>query len=193
MPAGELDAVVTSPPWERQESANAARKHANPEAVAEKRARGYATGAVRGHGASKKAILAQMERENSYGYSDSERQIGNSAGTTYWQAVAEVYAQCALALKPGGIMAVVIKDYVKKGARVPLCDQTLELLVRLGFVPVVRMRAWLVQEQRDAGLFGAIVKKTERKSFFRMLAERKGSPRIDFEEVLVVRRRKHDE
>ncbi|HEU4344036.1 MAG TPA: hypothetical protein VFU31_20975 [Candidatus Binatia bacterium] len=47
----------------------------------------------------------------------------------------------------------------------------------------------LTSEKRHTDLFeGETVKKTERKSFFRRLAEKKGSPRIDFEEVIIARK-----
>jgi hypothetical protein len=47
----------------------------------------------------------------------------------------------------------------------------------------------LVEETTHAQLFGADhVMRKERKSFFRRLAEKKGSPRIDYEEVLICRR-----
>jgi DNA modification methylase len=118
----------------------------------------------------------------------SPANIAAEGGETYWQAMAQVYAQCAAALRPHGVMAVVMKDYVKKGARVPLCDQTLALLVRLGFEPVLRARAWLVEERVELTLAGEVTRTRERKSFFRRLAEKKGSPRIDWEEVIVVRR-----
>jgi hypothetical protein len=42
----------------------------------------------------------------------------------------------------------------------------------------------LVKETTQNGLFGTITEKKERKSFFRRLAEKKGSPKIDFEVVL---------
>ena len=121
-------------------------------------------------------------------YADSEGQLGNTSGESYWQAMDAVYRQCLLAIKPSGVMAVVVKDYVKNKARVPLCDQTADLLTHIGFEPVQRVRAWLVKETRHPGLFdGEVIEKKERKSFFRRLAEKKGSPRIDWEEVIVVR------
>jgi hypothetical protein len=46
----------------------------------------------------------------------------------------------------------------------------------------------LVKETHDNGLFGEIVEKKERKSFFRRLAESKGSPPIDYETVLCMRK-----
>jgi DNA modification methylase len=121
-------------------------------------------------------------------YGDSEGQIGRDSGETYWQAVRVVYAQCLLALRPGGVMCVVVKDYVRDRARVPLCDQTLRLLLSLGFEPVERIRAWLVEERREAGLFGEVVTRKSRASFFRRLATKRGAPPIDFETVLVVRK-----
>ncbi len=117
-------------------------------------------------------------------------QLGNKSGETYWSAVAQVYSECLKALRPGGVMVLVVKDYIKNRQRVPLCEQTLELLTHLGFEPVERIRAMLVKEHKSKGLFGEHVKRKERKSFFRRLAEAKGSPRIDYEEVLVVRKGK---
>lgn len=114
------------------------------------------------------------------------------APESYWQAMLQVYASTFAALKPGGYALWVLKDYCAKGRRVRLCDDTLRLLVHVGFEPVERIRAMLVEERREAGLFGEHVDRTERKSFFRRLHERKLSPdddrRIDWEEVLIVRK-----
>jgi hypothetical protein len=100
----------------------------------------------------------------------------------------QVYGQCLLALKPGGVMAVVVKGYVKKGKIVDLPGDTLTMLTALGFEPIERVKAMLVKESSEETLFeGTVTKTKERKSFFRRLAEKKGSPRIDFEEVLFVR------
>jgi hypothetical protein len=122
-------------------------------------------------------------------YGQSSGQLGNTSGCTYWGAVKIIYEQCFLALKPGGYIAVVVKSYVKAGKIVPLPEQTWELLQHVGFEPVERVRAMLVKEDSHPGLFdGPVVKVTARKSFFRRLAERKGSPAIDFEEVLFCRK-----
>ncbi|HOI39035.1 MAG TPA: hypothetical protein PLF11_16880, partial [Bacillota bacterium] len=83
----------------------------------------------------------------------------------------------------------VVKSYVKNKAIVPLPDDTLKLLEHIGFQPVERIHAMLVKEDRKPDLFGGeLVQRKERKSFFRRLAESKGSPRIDYEEVLIVRK-----
>lgn len=165
LPPGSIDAVVTSPPFgDEQPCASQTRAKQNYHAF------------TCGDGAKRDQV---------------QRSDGNiatlGAGETYWQAMDQVYRQCLLALRPGGVMAVVVKDYVKNKARVPLCDQTMRLLQHIGFEPIVRIRAMLVKETKHAGLFGEHVDRKERKSFFRRLAEKKGSPRIDWEEVLVVR------
>lgn len=123
------------------------------------------------------------------GYGASSGQIGAETKETYWAAMKQVYGECFKAIKPGGVLCCVVKDFVKNKQRVPLCDDTLRLLVHLGFVPVCRIHAMLVKEHKSDGLYGQEhVEKKERKSFFRRLAEKKGSPRIDWEEVLVVRK-----
>jgi hypothetical protein len=108
---------------------------------------------------------------------------------TYWSEMAKVYRSVHQAMKPGGVMACVVKDYISKGQRVPLCDDTCRLLESLGFEVFERTRAWLVKSESHPGLFGEEVKKTKsRKSFFRRLAEKNGSPEINWEEVIWCRR-----
>jgi len=122
LPEGSVDGAVTSPPYAeslQRPGGSRLAEHFNV---------GKSTPGFKPAGLNSQAF------HDSYGASDG--QIGSEGGETYWQAMAAVYAQCRLALKPGGVMAVVVKDYVKKGKRVPLCDQTLELLERLGFRPV---------------------------------------------------------
>ncbi|HOI37895.1 MAG TPA: hypothetical protein PLF11_10995, partial [Bacillota bacterium] len=82
----------------------------------------------------------------------------------------------------------VVKSYVKNKAIVPLPDDTLKLLGHIGFEPVERIHAMLVKESTERTFFGEVTKTTSRKSFFRRLCESKGSPKIDWEEVLFVRK-----
>lgn len=184
--AGDVDAIVTSPPWEDQESALNASKVKDPEKFAAAMSRLNGVGGRKG--TTPASRLAQLQRQTESTYGTTSGQLGNVTGETYWQAMHQVYAQCLLAMKTGGYLCVVVKDYVKDKKRVPLCDQTLRLLEHIGFTPVCRIHAMLVKERTHVGLFGDQVERKERKSFFRRLAEKKGSPRIDWEEVLVVRK-----
>ncbi len=173
LPAGDMAAVVTSPPYEGTQTGQSD----SPKKIFE--------GCEKKYGRTFRGSRAIAERE---AYGQTNGQIGHNDGETYWQAVAQVYAQCRLVLRPGGVMAIVIKDYVKNKARVPLCDQTADLLTRLGFTVFERMRCWLTKETTHEDLFaGTVTKRKERKSFFRRLAEKKGSPRIDWEEVIWTR------
>lgn len=161
---GEVSGIVTSPPWENQEPSHA---------------QGSKFEIPQDKGGCK---FKEVE------YGQSNGQIGNSAGENYWTAMRAVYLECRKALRPGGILCVVLKSYVKAGKIVDLPGDTLKLLVHLGFEPVERIHAMLTKSWQENTLFeGEVTKTKERKSFFRRLAEKKGSPRIDFEVVLFVK------
>lgn len=65
-----------------------------------------------------------------------------------------------------------------------------KLCEHVGFEMVKEVHAMLVSEERKPDLFdGERLVKREYKSFFRRLAEKHGSPRIDFECVLFMRKR----
>ncbi len=165
LPAGTLDGAVTSPPW--------------ADVPAHDTRESY----------DKHPSSGRMGKSCGQDYGTAPGQIGKDAGESYWQAVSTVYQQVYQSLKPGGVLAVVVKSYVKQKQLVDLPDQTAQLLTALGFDVFLRCRCWLVKESRHPSLFGGdIVETTERKSFFRRLAEKKGSPRIDWETVLFTRK-----
>lgn len=158
---GDVSAVVTSPPFEDRVQCQDPKYQASGN----------------GHG----------PRHSDYG--TSKGQIGKESSETYWQAMNLVYSSTFRAIKPGGYIAVVVKDYVSKKQRVPLCDDTVRLLEHCGFEMVERVHAMLTSETVHDDMFEGTTKSTRsRKSFFRRLAEKKGSPPIDFEEVLFARR-----
>ena len=122
-------------------------------------------------------------------YGTSEGQLGATAGSTFWEAAAIIVAECHAILKPNGVAVWVTKDFIRRGRRVPFTDDWIRLCEAAGFVLERRVRASLVKEQRGGHLFDTeYVKRTERKSFFRRLAEAKGSPPIDWEDVTFFRR-----
>lgn len=116
--------------------------------------------------------------------------IGNDQGETLWSAAALIVGQVYQVLKSGGYTFWVCKDFVRNKKRVPFSDRWQALCEAQGFVPVERIRAWVVEDHGvQVGMFGddKLMRK-ERKSFFRRLAEKNGSPRIDWEDVLVMRK-----
>jgi DNA modification methylase len=116
--------------------------------------------------------------------------IEKETAETYWSAVAQVYASCFQAIKPGGVICLVVKDYIKAGKRVPLCEDTARLLEHTGFVVIERIYAMLVKETVETNLDGTQhVNTKSRKSFFRRLYESKpGRVKIDFEEVIIAQK-----
>ena len=182
--AEDFEAVVSSPPWENVEGSNAARKHKDPEALAEERAEGYRTGRLKGHLASKEAILRALQRENDYNYGNSPGQLGVEQADTFWSAARTIIEQVYAALVPGGHAVWVTKAFVRDGERVDFPGQWRQLCEAVGFVTLHEHHAMLVEDNgTQLGFFEDDHLVTERKSFFRRLAESKGSPPIDWETV----------
>lgn len=159
---GPVEAIVTSPPYE------------NVQGFADKKF-------------SDEWGPKQSRTTECADYGNAEGQIGKLKAQTYWEAMRDVYSSCLLALKPNGVMAVVLKDYAKDGQRVCLCDDTVKLLEYFGFVTVDRIRAMLIKETVESDLFTGTTKTTRsKKSFFRRLYEKRpDSVKIDWEEVII--------
>lgn len=176
MPSGSVESIVTSPPYEGSFSGGDKVESADLEA--DMRRRGCSEASI------KKAV--GNGHTGGLGYGVSGGQLGNATGETFWHAARDIVSECYAILKPGGWSAWVCKDFVRNKARVPFCDDWCKLLESQGFIVTTRVHAMLVKETREPDLFGGDdhVTTTERKSFFRRLAEKKGSPRIDFEEVI---------
>lgn len=124
------------------------------------------------------------------GYGDAAGQIGKENGETYWGAVKKVYESCFLAIKPGGVIVLVVKSYVKAGKIVDLPGDTSRLLEHIGFEPIEQIHAMLKVKTTHNDLFvkEGVTTVRSKASFFRRLAEKKGSPPIDFEVVLICRK-----
>ena len=142
---------------------------------------------------SSNSLIGTSVNKGSYGsasYGDSLGQLAETSGETFWAAARIIVEQTYAVLKPGGYAAWVCKDFVRKGQRVPFSDQWQQLCAAVGFEPVERIAAMLVDDHgSQLDIFGgATPRRTERKSFFRRLAEKKGSPRIDHEDVIIMRK-----
>jgi len=105
----------------------------------------------------------------------------------YWGACFLAYRELFETLPPGGVVAVVLRSFVKKGVIVDLPNYTAELLEVIGFDIIEEVRALLeetIVEGIDLFTNEEITRKKSSKSFFRMIQESKGSPPIDFEVIL---------
>ena len=121
---------------------------------------------------------------------DDPANLANDTGDTFWAAARVIVEQTYAVLKPGGYAAWVTKRFVRKGQIVEFSEQWAQLCEAVGFVRVEWVRAMLVEDHGDQmDIFGgSTMRGKERKSFFRRLAEKKGSPRIDWEDVLILRK-----
>ncbi|MCX6023326.1 MAG: hypothetical protein NTZ05_16680 [Chloroflexi bacterium] len=119
-------------------------------------------------------------------YSESPDNLGNREGETYWSAIACILEQLWELLPPGGHVAWVVKAFVRNRQLVDLPAMSLRLMESL----VCWIDAMQVAEAKQFSLMPEIVPhyRKSRKSFFRRNAEAKGSPAIDAEVVLVVRK-----
>jgi DNA modification methylase len=107
---------------------------------------------------------------------------------TYWEAMYKVYSQCYEILKDDGSIAIVVKDFVRKGKIIPLGDDTVKLLEHIGFKTEYRIHAMVIQDLGSTDMFTGNHGRKSRKSFFRRLQEQKGSPEINWEEVIIARK-----
>jgi hypothetical protein len=84
-----------------------------------------------------------------------------------------------------------IPPYVRGGRYVDFPDQWLQLCEAVGFKTLHIHHAMLVKNHGEQRRLdgGTDVIQTERKSFFRRLSEKKGSPKIDAEIVLCMIKR----
>ena len=190
-PKGDIDAVLSSPPWEdQQRGGNPKSAWSDTTKASEIASQNSRQGPKNRHSASPEAIRAQMERDDLRVYGSSEGQIGNSNGETYLSAMLQVYRQLWLVLKPAGVVALVTKNPVKNKQIRRLDLDTIALMEKAGFELIEHKYAMLAETMQHGHLFGGQeTRKRERKSFFKRLYEKKNPHlSVDFEDVLYFRK-----
>ena len=160
MRADGFDSAVSSPPWEDQEPSHA-----------------QGTDFGLAHDGGRRFI------DSEYGSSDG--QLGSSSRDGFWSAARIIVEQTYAVLRPGAHAVWVVKSFVRAGALVDFPGQWRQLCESVGFVTLHEHHALLVRDDGTQLAMDGNHKshRTERKSFFRRLAESKGSPRIDHETV----------
>lgn len=124
------------------------------------------------------------------GYGETYGQLGLDSGNDFWIAARQIIDQVYTVLRPGGHAIWVVKKFVKNKRLVHFDRMWAKVCVAAGFEVVHWHRAWVVElKGSQYHMDGYLIEnKTERKSFFRRLAEKKGSPRIDWETVICMRK-----
>lgn len=190
LPLGRLDAIISSPPYNKQTLMGGAYRRAENNILS----KWCVENGCDPDAPSRRAVYGA--------YGTSSGQIGHMPdGTmnftddqteceTYWSAMTCVWRQCCIAMRPGGVLCAILRDSIRDGKRLPLADMHWTLLRHVGFEPVTRVRALMTEEQHTADLFQGVTWRTRSwKSFFRRMAESRGTAPIDWEDVLVMRRR----
>ena len=187
---GAVDAVVSSPPFMLSDNRDVdktpfAHKFHGDQKYGDENP---SMGGIGGDRLSENAQSNRLQHVEAIGNLGNIVSSGNNGQLinqdTFWQAAKEIVQQCHQILKPGGHAIWVVKAFVRKGKRVDFPGDWRRLCESVGFKTVCTHHAMLVKETTDNGLFGEIKEKKEWKSFFRRLAESKGSPAIDFEVIL---------
>ncbi len=169
-----VDKVISSPPYEGVEASLHKSKFKNPEKFAEISSKRFREGKKKGHFASKEAILRQIQKEEKQ-YSSNKNNIGNTKGQTYLSEMLIIYQQCYKVLKSGSLMILILKDFIRKGKRIPLGEDTIRLCQMAGFEYIK-----------------TYYRKIEHPSFWRILQIQKYGEayRIDAEDILVFKKLK---
>ncbi len=120
-------------------------------------------------------------------YGQSEGQIGQEKSENYLSAMALVYAEIG---HVSNVLAIVLKNPTRNGQIRRLDLDTIKILEATGWTIHCRHEATLFEEHEQTDLFGESKKKVKgRMSFFRRLAWQKGSPRAQWEDILIAIRR----
>lgn len=177
---GQVDAVISSPPYAGSYSG----------------AGGLNTEPPRRPGQETGRSPDSPSQATDQRYGDDPAQLArlperpdSSGAETFWSAAHAILCQCYDVLVPGGWAVWVVKTFVRDRKIVDFPGDWRRLCEAVGFKTVKEVHAMLVQEERRPHLFdGERVVRRERKSFFRRLAETKGSPRVDWETVWFMRK-----
>jgi DNA modification methylase len=107
----DIDAIITSPPYENQLHDSA-----------EKRAAGAWNGSE-----------LDVKKNLPVGYSENPENIGNLKRETYLSEMLKVYSECYKVLRPNGKAIIVIKPFIRNKRVVDLPYHTYLLMKRIGF------------------------------------------------------------
>jgi len=150
----KIDAVITSPPFEDN------------------------TSGLKHNARGKDVVEGRAEMDTYSKDKSNKEQLGNLSGETYFDAMLLVYKGCFDVLRRGGAMALVTKNFVRKGEMVRLDLDTIKLCQAAGFS--FKERKYRKLETVSFWIRNA------RKKFYQKHPEKvSGDPFAEYEDVLV--------
>ncbi len=195
LPPGNVAMVLSSPPFMLSDNRDAdksiaAHKFHGDQRYSDEKA---SMGGIGGDRLSEEAKTARRDNVETIANLGNIVSTGNNGQLinqdTFWSAAKQIVEQCHQILRPGGVAIWVVKSFVRKGKLVDFPGDWRRLCEAVGFETIHEHHASLVKEDVKDSLFGGtITKRKSKKSFFRRLCESKGSPEINWETVLCMRK-----
>lgn len=163
-------AVMSSPPyWSTRLDQNV-----DPEGTARR---------MRREGYSEREIAHITSNAMTGHYGTSNGQLSTDAN--FWAGASMVVDNCHRILAPGGVAVWVVRNWVKEGKLVEFSCMWADLCVSRGFKVDRRVYATNSIRWEEEVLFGEPIKRaTDWKSFFRRMAEKKGAPPVDWDDII---------
>ena len=128
-----VDSIITSPPYEGSVSASTGGERDMASArQREKRLLG------KGYNPAKYQGGVGRNLEVDFQYSKDTENIGNLKSDSYLSAMLQVYQQCHKVLRPGGLMILVTKNFIRNKQVVRLDTDTIKLCEQAGFTYLER-------------------------------------------------------
>ena len=112
LPYGEVDSIITSPPYENQDSYQ---MYYGPRAT------------------NRKGDDSKTRVKKDYVKGESQENIGNLKSTSYLEAMRQVYAEMWKVLKPGGKAVIVVRNFIRNKKVVDLAGDTIKLCESVDF------------------------------------------------------------
>ena len=119
LPYGNIDSIITSPPYEGSVSGN---ELDQSEKLIERQS-----------GKHKWGKHLRLGESTLHTYSQNASNIGNLKSQSYLEAMEIVYRNCFSVLKPQGLMILVTKNFIRKKQVIRLDKDTIKLCEQAGF------------------------------------------------------------
>lgn len=170
LPYGSIDKIISSPPYADQAVGN-------EKGYYEKNLERLKKVPIEKLGRESKRLLKTPPNPHTNlklePYSNSKNNIGNLKSTDYLSAMAQVYQNCHKALRDGGLLCLVVKNFIRNKKIVQLDFDTIKVCKQAGFTLKERLKRKLTQQ-----------------SFWRIIYQKKypDVEQITHEDILIFRK-----